>query len=590
MDLETGKLEAGRAGLPGAENLAFAAQAQVLLGNHEPVFRRAHDVEAGARGLAEPVCMQQDAGGIAGTAPDTAAQLVQLCQPEALRVLDHHDRGIGHVDAHFDDSRCDENARAAFLEVGHGAVLFRRAHAAVDEADLGPEPAGQLPEARLGGGRRVFLVFLDERADPVDLATLRQRDRDAREQFVQPLNGDRHGAHGLSPCRLFVEPRDIHVAIGGQDQGSRDRRRGHDQHVGLFALGGQQEPLVNAKAVLLIDNHETEIGKIHALLEQGMCADEDVDMPVAQPGEDVTARRALFAAGQEGGLEAGLFGQRANGCHVLAGQHFGRHHQRRLRAGFAGAGHGHQRHDRLARADIALEQAQHALAGGHVRGNLVERSRLRPGQRVTEGRADCGNKGSVTAKTAPAGLAHAPAHQCQRQLPGQQFVMGQPPAGRGEQIEVGRCNRIVQADQRFAQRRPVLARQQGPVGPFGQVRETVQHLLDALAQDLAGQACGHRIDRFDERQVARLVDADHVVRVDHGCAAVEPFDFPGNQHRLADRQCLFQPVAFAAEEGEGDLARFVMAEHAPRHPGLAARRRLVPVDAQCQRDDGSGNG
>ena len=32
-----------------------------------------------------------------------AAQLVQLRQAETLGVLDHHQAGVGHVHAHFDD-------------------------------------------------------------------------------------------------------------------------------------------------------------------------------------------------------------------------------------------------------------------------------------------------------------------------------------------------------------------------------------------------------------------------------------------------------------------------------------------------------
>ena len=37
--------------------------------------------------------------GLGGAAPDAAPQLVELCQAEALGVLDHHDAGLRHVDA-----------------------------------------------------------------------------------------------------------------------------------------------------------------------------------------------------------------------------------------------------------------------------------------------------------------------------------------------------------------------------------------------------------------------------------------------------------------------------------------------------------
>src|SRR5208282_2603814 len=40
VDFEPGETEAGRAGLAGAEHVAFAAQAQILLGDAEAILRR----------------------------------------------------------------------------------------------------------------------------------------------------------------------------------------------------------------------------------------------------------------------------------------------------------------------------------------------------------------------------------------------------------------------------------------------------------------------------------------------------------------------------------------------------------------------
>lgn len=48
-----------------------------------------------ASGTAAPV-----AGGTAAT--DPTAQLVQLCQAQALGVLDDHQAGVGHVDTDLD--------------------------------------------------------------------------------------------------------------------------------------------------------------------------------------------------------------------------------------------------------------------------------------------------------------------------------------------------------------------------------------------------------------------------------------------------------------------------------------------------------
>ena len=77
----------------------------------------------------------------------------------------------------------------------------------------------------------------------------------------------------------------------------------------------------------------------------------------------------------------GLLGQRRDRLQVLARQNFRRRHQRRLRAGLHRNGHGQQRDDRLAGADVALQQPQHAPRRAHVGLDLAHRFALRIGQR-----------------------------------------------------------------------------------------------------------------------------------------------------------------------------------------------------------------
>ncbi len=104
--------KARRAGLARAEKFAFAAQLQILLGNPEAVFRFPHDGKPRMAGFAERPLVEQDAGRGLVAAPDTAAQLVQLRQPEALGMFDHHDRRIRHVDADFDDGGGHQQPRS----------------------------------------------------------------------------------------------------------------------------------------------------------------------------------------------------------------------------------------------------------------------------------------------------------------------------------------------------------------------------------------------------------------------------------------------------------------------------------------------
>ena len=111
-----------------------------------------------------------------------------------------------------------------------------------------------------------------------------------------------------------------------------------------------------------------------------MRADDDVDRAALQPGQDLGALAALFAAGQDRGAQSGARCQRRDGGKMLTRQDFGRRHQRRLAAGLDGARHGKQRHHRLAGADIALQQAQHAVGLGEVGVDFGQRLLLRAGQ------------------------------------------------------------------------------------------------------------------------------------------------------------------------------------------------------------------
>ena len=127
------------------------------------------------------------------------------------------------------------------------------------------------------------------------------------------------------------------------------------------ALGLQGEALVHAEAVLLVDDGEGQVLELHVGLEQRVRADEDVDLAGRQPLEQLGARAALLPARQQRQAQAGGLGVGGDGVGMLARQHLGRRHQGGLGARLHRDRHGHQRHHRLAGADVALQQAQHAM-------------------------------------------------------------------------------------------------------------------------------------------------------------------------------------------------------------------------------------
>ncbi len=208
----------------------------------------------------------------------------------------------------------------------------------------------------LGRRQLDLLGLLHQRADPVDLLAFADRVGNPPDQLVQPIERQRHGADRPAASRLLRQPRDIHVAEGGQHQRARDRRRRHHQHVRGVALGGDRQPLVHAEAMLLVDHGKHEVAERHLFLEQRMRADHDVNRSVFQPGQRRAALAALLAAGQDRHPQSCALGQRRDRGEMLPGKDFGRRHQRRLSAGLDRARHGKQRHHGLAGADVALQQ------------------------------------------------------------------------------------------------------------------------------------------------------------------------------------------------------------------------------------------
>ena len=112
MQLGAGNLKARPAALPGAEKVAFAAQAQVFLGDPKAgsVSRK-----MASRGFAvSPSAPCKAAGMLRRRGPaDPAARLVELRKPKALGVLDHHDGCFGHVDADSMTVGRDDSSRVS---------------------------------------------------------------------------------------------------------------------------------------------------------------------------------------------------------------------------------------------------------------------------------------------------------------------------------------------------------------------------------------------------------------------------------------------------------------------------------------------
>jgi hypothetical protein len=305
---------------------------------------------------------------------------VELGEAEALGMLDHHHRGVRHVDPDLDHRGRDQKAAVACRKGRHGSILVARRHLAVDQSDLLAE---SLRQRLISLDRRPDLqpfARLDQRADPVDLLARLDRPADGLDHRAELAEGERPRPDRLSPGRLFPKLGERDVAIAGEHHGPWDRGRGHQQHVGIDALGAELHPLIHAEAVLFVDHHQAEIGKANLRLKQGVGADHDLGFGGRDRLKQALPPRGALASGKEADLDSDRLQQRREPLGMLSCQHLGRRHQGGLRARLDRLQHGQRRDHRLAAADIALKEPPHPLRPRHVAQDLGERALLGCGQ------------------------------------------------------------------------------------------------------------------------------------------------------------------------------------------------------------------
>jgi len=358
--------QVGEARLARAEQLALAPELEVLLGELEAVGRVDERLQPRLRVVGQFLSRARDqqAVRLLGAAPDAASQLVQLSQAEAVSLLDDHDRRVRDVDADFDHGRRHEHVELARLELGHQLTPLGRTKAAVQETDLvvaqlrSPQPPGLgLGRARLRG-----LGLLDQRADDVRLPAVVEVLPQAAVGLGGALGSDPRGDDRLARGRWFRNLRDRQVAIERQRERARDRGRGQMQNVRRAALG-ERAALLDAEAVLLVDDRDAELAEVDAFLDQRVRADDD-----ARFG-DVGLDRAR----EQRHGHAELRTERLDCQKVLLSQGFCRRHQSAAQAGLDRTQEPVERDDGLARADVALEQALHGRLTFQITVDLGDR-------------------------------------------------------------------------------------------------------------------------------------------------------------------------------------------------------------------------
>ena len=261
---------------------------------------------------------------------------------------------------------------------------------------------------------------------------------------------------------------------------------------------------------------------------------------------------------------------------MLTRENFGWRHQSPLPAGFNRHQKGGEGHQGLTRADIALEQPGHALRRPHIVRDFSDGAHLSVGGTVWQGVQELRLHPARGCRGDAFSSAVGGAREGEGQLMGEQFVIGQPFAGR-----IG-CSKIRRALGRMGSPdgrppdRPVPFGDKGCISPFGQLRGAVDRPPDGPGKGFQGDPLGEMIHRLEPRQVCVLTGDEDVIGVHHLQDAVVHFNLARNHAPAAGWKQPFEIVARGVEIDDLECQRGIGGVDSVRSPFLARRR--VPAD------------
>src|SRR4051794_11452204 len=308
------------------------------------------------------------------------ADLVELGEPEQVRALDDQRVRLRDVDAGLDDARRDEHVSLAAQEAHHPLLAL-----------LLVEPAVRVLERHVRAPASEALGRLVDRLDAVvdeerlAVALLLPDQRLLDEVLVVLADVGLH-----RPAALGRGLDDADVAHAGERhlQRARDRRRAHRDDVDLQLELAQELLLLDAEALLLVDDDEPDVLAAQVAAEDAVRADEDVDAAVVERGDRLALLLRTAEAADVLDREGVVLQALRERAEVLLGEDRRRREDEDLLAVVRGLERGAERDLGLAVADVAADEAVHRLRALHVGLDLLDRlalvGRLLPGERGLE--------------------------------------------------------------------------------------------------------------------------------------------------------------------------------------------------------------
>ena len=188
----------------------------------------------------------------------------------------------------------------------------------------------------------------------------------------------------------------------------------------------QLQPLHHAEPVLLVHDHQPQVAELDLLFDQGVRPDHQLRVALRDVPPDVALAPRLHRPGQQHDAIPGLLQDSPRRQVMLRRQDLRRRHQRRLVAVLDRDDRRLQRHNRLPRPDVALQQPPHRRRLPHVVGDLLQHPLLRRRGMKRQDALDRLPHPLVNAERNSRQRPHALALQLQPQLEEEQLLEDQP--------------------------------------------------------------------------------------------------------------------------------------------------------------------
>ena len=369
-------------GLLPAEQVSCPTDLQILhrhSHSRTQIGVRCDGLQPVVRGLGQGLLRRvQEVGvGTFSTTADPAAQLMQLAETKGIGTV--NDQGVRVRDVHpgLHDRGADQHIDPALPEVHHGLLERVLVHLAVRAGD----PCFWHKLVDLGGNP---VDALHPVVDEEHLPVAQQLTADGRGDLFLVIRPD-EGQHRQPVLGWGLDRGDLPDAGDRHLQGPRDRGGGHAQHVDRVPQCLDVLLVLDAEALLLIDDEQPQILEAGLRAQDPVGGDDDIDGAVGQTLHDPLGLgiglepRQRLDPDREGAVPVG------ERLVVLLHQQRGGDQNRHLRPVLDGLERSPHGDLGLAETDVPADQAVHRHRLHHVGLDLIDGRHLIRGFLIGEG-------------------------------------------------------------------------------------------------------------------------------------------------------------------------------------------------------------